>query len=283
MLEENNKDWIAKHRKILKSDLVDNFSLLGLWDWILLMAEWKEGGTVKTGKKRSRLNKGSFSVTLKDEKIVRNSGYRVTLKNLSYLKETGRIVYSRCNSGLLITVCNWRDYQGTVENPGTHYVTREELERNSVGTREELERNSVGTGGHEIPLIPTGSIAPKKLIRKEGKNERIEEPTNYANDIFISSSMISDLEAVGMFWTDKDFGWLVSNEISFQSASISMRHFLHDLKDPDFNRFVDSKIGFFKNALKTNGSYSSEKYLKIQRERKKREKEQITNHDSEGI
>ena len=261
--------YVKSYRKILEGDIGEEIILFGVWAWILNKARWKPK-KVKIGNKQVIIEAGSFLTCIKNETIFSKLKKKQVYSVIHYLTETERVRVLKGNWGMIITVCNWELYQGSKQETGTET----ELKRNYFGTEMELLGNR-----DEQDLNGTNGLrGPKKGRKEERKKGRKEEPTNYANDIFISSSMISDLEAVGMFWTDKDFGWLVSNEISFQSASISMRHFLHDLEDLDFNRFVESKIGFFKNALKTNGSYSSEEYLKIQQKRKKLEKEQISNH-----
>lgn len=142
--------WIKLHRELLEKDISENINLFGLWNYLLLIALYKESQIIWNGEQRI-LKPGSclLSVSTLGEKW--GLCKKTIFKWLRYLEKTSRIVLEVSPHGTVVTICNWERFQVSDEDGSP-------LSHHQVHTGSPLSH-------HQVPYI-------KKVRRKELKKER---------------------------------------------------------------------------------------------------------------
>lgn len=109
--------WVKLHRKLLESKHGKNPELMGIWIYLLLMANHRDGYTADG----TKINAGQFMTSQK--KLAANFGIdRISLRRkLLILKNAHQIELQTSNKNTIITITNWHLYQGS-EHQDEHQV-----------------------------------------------------------------------------------------------------------------------------------------------------------------
>lgn len=114
------KGWIKLYRDLADGDIAQNTHCLGLWVQLLLWATRYE----------TKLRSGSTAVTVPPGTIITSFRQlaqrgdidrRTVKKHLLYLESRGSISMKMGPLGIVVTICNWNDYQLEEKNHA-HYM-----------------------------------------------------------------------------------------------------------------------------------------------------------------
>lgn len=117
-------DWLKLHRKSIDSRVFSDAQLWRIWCWCLCKANWKRGwyggselqpGQFATGREAASAELG----------VSGSAWYRAMLK----LQEFGCLRVEANNRFTIVSIVNWRKYQGEVNNERTTDEQRADNER----------------------------------------------------------------------------------------------------------------------------------------------------------
>lgn len=161
-------DWIKLHRKSLDSRVFSDPILWRLWCWCLIKSNWKRGWYCGC-----ELQPGQFATgreAASEELGVSGSAW---YRSMQKLQEFGCIRMEANNRFTIVSIVNWRKYQGEVNNERT--------------TDEQQADNERTTGEQQADTIEEGQEL------KEGKNEKKETHT-HARDAIIFPKQLDNQE-----------------------------------------------------------------------------------------
>ena len=129
----SNKGWIKLHRKVFNSSIFDNPDLFKMWMWCLLKAS-HTGYKQMVGLEEVELKEGQFITGRNKGSLELNVKPTTWYKHLKVLESMGMIELESNNKMTIVTVVNWRLYQGE--------DLEKEQPKNNKGTTKEQQRNT---------------------------------------------------------------------------------------------------------------------------------------------
>jgi len=119
-----NKGYILLHRKTINSDVFKNSELLKLWVWCLSKANYKHTTTtivVNNKPNIIKLEPGQFIFGRKKAANQLNMKETTVRKRMRKLEELDNIRIKATHNYSIITIIDWRKYQGATPEGKTWY------------------------------------------------------------------------------------------------------------------------------------------------------------------
>lgn len=112
-----NGNWLKLHRSILSSDVFDNPKILKVWIWCLCKASHKKH-KVSVGLQTVELDAGQFVFGRKVASQELHIPESSLMRYMRRLESVGNLNIKTNNKFSLITIENWRFYQGDTSESG---------------------------------------------------------------------------------------------------------------------------------------------------------------------
>lgn len=112
-----NGNWLKLHRSILSSDVFDNPKILKVWIWCLCKASHKKH-KVSVGLQTVELDAGQFVFGRKVASQELHIPESSLMRYMRRLESVGNLNIKTNNKFSLITIENWRFYQGDASESG---------------------------------------------------------------------------------------------------------------------------------------------------------------------
>lgn len=145
-----NGNWLKLHRSILSSDVFDNPKILKVWIWCLCKASHKKH-KVSVGLQTVELDAGQFVFGRKVASQELNIPGSSLMRYMRRLESVGNLDIKTNNKFSLITIENWRFYQGDTSESGQE--------------NEQQMDNKWTSNGHQMDTYKNGKKG------KKGKND----------------------------------------------------------------------------------------------------------------
>lgn len=172
-------DWIKLHRKSLDSRVFSDPCLWRLWCWCLIKSNWKRGWYCGC-----ELQPGQFAIgreAASEELGISGSAW---YRGMQKLQEFGSIRVEANNRFTIVSIVNWRKYQGEVDNERT--------------TNEQQADNERTTSEQQADTIEEGKEVLEGKEEKEGKKKASAgKPAELAPELLEWISFWNSLKARG--------------------------------------------------------------------------------------
>lgn len=159
-------DWIKLHRKSLDSRVFSDPVLWRLWCWCLIKSNWKRGWHCGC-----ELQPGQFAIgreAASEELGVSGSGW---YRSMQKLQEFGCIKMEANNRFTIVSIVNWRKYQGELNNEKTtdeqqsdNGKTTEEQQKDTIEEGEEVLEGKEAKEGKKKTLADKSAEIPSELL-----------------------------------------------------------------------------------------------------------------------
>ena len=127
-----NGNWLKLHRSILSSDVFDNPKILKVWIWCLCKASHKKH-KVSVGLQTVELDAGQFVFGRKVASQELHIPESSLMRYMRRLESVGNLNIKTNNKFSLITIENWRFYQGDTSESGQENEQQMDIKWTSNG------------------------------------------------------------------------------------------------------------------------------------------------------
>ena len=167
------KGWIKLHRKLLDNPIFGSEKGLKIWIWCLLKASHKKTECVYIGRKKVCVDEGQFIFG----SFKANEELKISVSTIWYwlneLEVGGYVVIKKTTKYSIITIKNWKEYQGVVNK------TERSIETNGkqMVTYNNVKNVKNMPDGTKVKL-PDGLIALKyfgQWVNAKDKSIKIDE------------------------------------------------------------------------------------------------------------
>jgi len=178
--------YIYLYRKLLKSRVFKNESLLKVWVWCLLKANYKEAWVpVKTGKGETEVHimPGQFIFGRNSAAKELNMNPTTVRKRILKLKSIGKCDIQSDTHYSIITIIKWSDYQTQKtmsDTQGDRQVTGK-CQASDTNNKDNKEKNIKNIYGEfkNVQLKPEEYEKLKSQFGESGTKKRIENLSSY--------------------------------------------------------------------------------------------------------
>lgn len=188
--------YVCLWRKSLNSLVFGNEKCWKIWCWCLMRANFKEN-TFLLGRKKITIKPGQFVMGLKKSKEELDLAVSTIHYWLSFLEDEEMVELKKTNKYTIITIKNWKDYQGVELKKNSNQNANGTLKETNNNVNNDKEVTNVTEKYSE--LVYEDIDQPKKI----SKPVKVLEPFILANEIDkLLNSKRRDLNIVGFYFRE---------------------------------------------------------------------------------